>query len=159
MNTEKKIILGLCTANRCRSQMFEAIMKHFAAGQYEVISAGTKATFVHPLAIKVLAEIGISTDGQTSKKTAALDFDHNKLILLDQNQQQLEYPLSGITHVITLCGGANETCPLFPTKVQRNHWPIDDPDQYQGTEEEILPYFRASRDDILQRVKIFLSTR
>jgi arsenate reductase len=154
----KPIILGLCTANRCRSQMFEAIMNHYAAGHFEVISAGTTATFVHPLAIKVLSEIGISTEGQTSKKIAALDPASDTLILLDQNQQQLEYPLSRVAHVITLCGGANETCPLFPSNIQRDHWPIDDPDHYSGSEEEVLPYFRDSRDDILHRAQRFIKT-
>jgi len=157
MNSQQKIILGLCTANRCRSQMFEAIMKHFSRESYKVISAGSKATFVHPLAIKVMAEIGVPTIGQSSKKIAALDFDNDQLILLDQNQQKLEYPLSSITHVITLCGSANESCPIFPAKVQREHWPIDDPDQYMGADEEVLSYFRTSRDDILKRVKNFLA--
>ena len=158
MHPEKNIVLGLCTANRCRSQMFEAIMKHFASGQFEVISAGTKATFVHPLAIKGLAEIGISTQGQISKKIVALDPVQDKLILADQNGQQIEYPLSMIKQVVTLCGGAKESCPLFPGKVHREHWPIDDPDQYSGNESEVLPYFRASRDDILNRVKIFINS-
>jgi arsenate reductase len=138
--------------------MFEAIMKHFAAGQYEVISAGTKATVVHPLAIKVLAEIGISTEGQYSKRIVALNRDEDKLILEDQHGQRHESQLSRIAHVIALCGGANESCPLFPANVLREHWPIDDPDQYSGSEESVLPYFRASRDDILQRVKNFITS-
>jgi len=155
MPTEKNIILALCTANRCRSQMFEAILKHYAKDRYTVLSAGTRATFVHPLAVKVLEEIGISAEGQTSKKILSLDPVQDKLILEDQDQQRLEFPLSRITRVITLCGGANESCPIFPGSAVREHWPIDDPDQYTGTEAEVLPYFRATRDDIVSRVKDF----
>lgn len=152
----KPIILGLCTANRCRSQMFEAILRHLAGDSVEALSAGMKATFVHPLAIKVLEEIDVPVVNQTSKKIDRLDPAQDLLLLQDQNNHLIELSLSRITHVITLCGSANDTCPFFPGNVVRDHWPIDDPDQYEGTEEEILPYFRASRDDIWQRVNHFL---
>ncbi|GEM_PF-583293 len=155
---KKSIVLGLCTANRCRSQMFEAILRNLAGAKVIAVSAGTKATFVHPLAVKVLKEIGVSVENQVSKSIHKLDFEKDELFLKDQNGNLHSYQLSDITHVITLCGGANETCPVFPGKVVREHWDIDDPDQHSGTEEEVLPYFRASRDDILSRLRKFVSS-
>jgi arsenate reductase (thioredoxin) len=153
---KKTIILGLCTANRCRSQMFEAIMTHYGSEQFHVSSAGTKATFVHPLAKKVLSEIGISSEGQLSKKIISLNAEKDLLALEDEHKKMHLLPLSKISQVITLCGGANESCPTFPGNVTRTHWPIDDPDQYTGSEEELIPHFRVSRDDILARVKNLL---
>jgi len=153
----EKIILGLCTANRCRSQMFEAIARHYANDRFVIVSAGTKVTFVHPLAIKVLEEIDIPVKNQSSKRIERIDTVHDQLILVDQNQKSITYPLSQISHVITLCGGAKESCPVFPAKIEKEHWAIDDPDQYKGSEKAILPYFRASRDDILNRIKKFMN--
>jgi phosphate transport system protein len=156
-NTSQNIIIGLCTANRCRSQMFEAILKHLSQGKFQAVSAGTKATFVHPLAKKVLEEIGIPVKDQMSKKIEKIDNTKKVLVLIDEANNKTEYPLEKIHYVITLCGGAKESCPMFPGKVNREHWPIDDPDQYKGTEEEILPHFRNSRDDIYKRVQDLLS--
>ncbi|MFC1516952.1 arsenate reductase ArsC [Candidatus Margulisiibacteriota bacterium] len=156
---EKPLLLGLCTANRCRSQMFEAIFKHYDKDRFEVISAGTEATFVHPLAIKVLSEIGITAAGQLSKKICDLDIANDLIVLEDKAKNTSKYPLSKIIYVITLCCGAKQTCPAFPGKVPQEHWEIDDPDQYKGTTEELLPYFRATRDNIQARVKDFLKKR
>ena len=150
------IVLALCTANRCRSQMFEAIFNYLSKGELTAISAGTKATFVHPLATRVLEEIDISTSGQKSKKIIQIEPAKNVLLLEDQDANFHKIDLDKILHVITLCGGANEKCPIFPANVSRIHWPIDDPDQYKGSDDEMLPHFRASRDDIYQRIEKFL---
>jgi len=151
--TEKPIILGLCTSNRCRSQMFEAILNHLGQGNVEAVSAGTKPTFVHSLAKKVLSEISINCENQFSKKIQTIDHDHDNLVLADSSGNQIELKLSRIKKVITLCGEADKSCPNFPEHIAKEHWPIDDPDQYKGSEEEILPFFRKSRDDIFTRIE------
>lgn len=153
---KKPIVLGICTANRCRSQMFEAILKHLAGEKITALSAGTKATFVHPLAIKVLKEIDVPVVNQVSKKVEKFDVNNDKLVLLDQNNATVDCPLSEIFHIITLCGGVQESCPIFLGEITMEHWPIDDPDQYSGSEEDVLPYFRASRDDIYNRIQSFI---
>lgn len=154
--SKKNIVLGLCTANRCRSQLFEAIFQHLAGDKFKVISAGTNITSVHPLVSKVLAEMNIKVERQLSKKIDAMSPEKDALVLLDEHGKKTEYHLTEIHSVITLCGGASEVCPLFPGKIRREHWPIDDPDK-QGTEADIIPYFRIARDDIYARVKEYLT--
>lgn len=150
------IILGLCTANRCRSQMFEAILQHLAGDRFEVLSAGTKATQVHPLSVKVLSERGINAQGLFSKQIEKIDTQSDLLTLVGSNGNKKQVLLSSIIEVITLCGSAKESCPAFPVKVKTDHWPIDDPDQYKGSEAEILPHFRVARDDIWARCENWL---
>lgn len=125
----KKRILFLCTHNSCRSQMAEALANHFLSDHFQAYSAGTEATRVNPLAMRVLNELGIDTSRQHSKtieKYAGQDFDH----------------------VVTLCGDANEKCPLFFGGVQRLHRGFDDPSRITGSEEDVLPEFRRVRDEI-----------
>ena len=128
--SSKPHILILCTGNSCRSHMAEGIL-HAAAGDIlEVHSAGSQPTGrVHPKAIAVLAEIGIDISSHTSKSMN--DF-------LDRD----------IETVITVCGNAEQACPVFPSQVHRHHWPFDDPAHATGTEEEILAEFRRVRDEI-----------
>lgn len=125
----KKKILFLCTHNSCRSQMAEGLVNHYLGDRYEAFSAGTEATRVHPLAILVLAELGIDISGQRSK---TLD----------------EFTGEQFDHVITLCGSANEQCPLFFGGVHREHIGFDDPSRLSGAPEEVLPEFRRVRDEI-----------
>jgi arsenate reductase len=123
-------VLFVCTGNSCRSQIAEGFAR--AAGA-EAYSAGTEpAGYVHPLAVKVMAETGIDISGQTSK---ALNLDFAQTM----------------DAVITVCGDANEACPVLPV-TNRAHWPITDPAKATGTPAEVLPVFRAVRDDIAQRV-------
>jgi arsenate reductase len=126
----KPKVLILCTGNSCRSHMAEGIL-HAAAGDLvEVHSAGSKpAGYVHPKAIQVLKEIGIDISDHTSKHMN--DFLNQK-----------------ITTVITVCGNADQACPMFPGQVNRHHWGFDDPAHAKGTEEEILAQFRTVRDQI-----------
>jgi len=125
----KKKVLFLCTANSCRSQMAEGIANHFLGDRLEAVSAGTEASFVNPRAIAVLKEIGIDISQPRSKN-------------LDEfAEQDFEY-------VITLCGDANEKCPLFFGGVQRTHLGFSDPAKATGGEEEILTEFRKVRDEI-----------
>lgn len=120
-------ILFLCVANAARSQMAEALARRFLDGQHLVQSAGSKPTTVHPLAIRVLAEIGIDASMHRSKSVAAID------------------PAS-VDTVITLC--ATEECPVFLGQAKRLHWPLTDPARTAGTEEERIEAFRAVRDEI-----------
>jgi arsenate reductase len=127
---DKPNVLILCTGNSCRSQMAEGILRAAAGDLIEVHSAGSKpAGHVHPKAIHVLKEIGVDISGHTSKRMD--EFLNRK-----------------ITTVITVCGNADEACPMFPGQVNRHHWGFDDPAHAKGTEEEILAEFRRVRDQI-----------
>jgi arsenate reductase (thioredoxin) len=126
----KPNILILCTGNSCRSQMAEGILRHAAEDLMEVHSAGSNpAGYVHPKAIAALKEIGIDISANQSKHMN--DF-------LDRN----------ITTIITVCGNADQACPMFPGQVNRHHWGFDDPAHATGSEEEILNAFRRVRDQI-----------
>lgn len=123
-------VLFLCTGNSCRSQMAEGILRAAAGDSLDVQSAGSKpAGYVHPLAIQVMKEIGIDISGHRSKP-------------LDEFLQQK------IETVITVCGNADQACPMFPGQVNRHHWGFEDPAKAEGTDEEKLAVFRRVRDEI-----------
>jgi len=127
---QKPTVLILCTGNSCRSHMAEGILRHFAGDLMEAHSAGTRpAGYVHPKAIQVLQEIGIDISSHTSKHM----------------DEFLDRP---VTTVITVCGNADQACPMFPGQVNRHHWGFDDPAHATGSEEEILNCFRRVRDQI-----------
>lgn len=134
----KQRILFLCTHNSCRSQMAEALINHFLGDRFEAFSAGTEATQVKPLAAKVLEELGIDISGHYSK---TLD------VFAEERFDQ----------VITLCGDANEKCPLFFGGVKRVHIGFDDPSRLPGSDEEVLPEYRRVREEIRQRLTAYLS--
>ncbi|MEW6511222.1 MAG: arsenate reductase ArsC [Bacteroidota bacterium] len=123
-------ILVLCTGNSCRSQMAEAVLKSLDPS-VEVFSAGTQpAARVHPKAVQVMNEIGISLEGATPKP-------------VDRFLNQ------AFDYVITVCDNAKETCPVFTGKVAHSvHMGFDDPAGAAGTDEEILAVFRRVRDEI-----------
>ncbi len=126
----KPNVLILCTGNSCRSHLAEGILRHAAGDLFEVHSAGSKpAGYVHLKAMEVMKEIGIDISGHTSKHMSEF---------LDKN----------INTVITVCGNADQACPMFPGQVHRYHWGFDDPAHAQGTEEEVLTVFRRVRDQI-----------
>jgi len=127
---EKPIVLILCTGNSCRSHLAEGILHHAAGDLLEVHSAGSNpAGYVHPKAIQVLKEIGIDISNHASK-------------------HMNEFLNGKITTVITVCGNADQACPMFPGQVNRYHWGFDDPAHAKGTEEEVLETFRRVRDQI-----------
>ncbi len=110
--------------------MAEGILRHAADDLFEVFSAGSKpAGYVHPLAIEALKEIGIDISDHTSKH-------------LDQ------YMESGIDTVITVCGNANDACPVFPGKVVRHHYGFEDPPKAARPGESEIDAFRRIRDEI-----------
>lgn len=125
----KQRVLFLCTHNSCRSQMAEGLLRHDLGERYEVFSAGTEATRVNPRAITSMAEIGIDISNQYSKT-------------MDQFADQ------PFDCVVTLCGDANEKCPLFFGGVERMHHGFDDPSRTTGSEEKIMADFRRVRDEI-----------
>jgi len=130
----KKKVLFLCTENSCRSQMAEGILRHLMGNEFEVFSAGVRPSVVNPIAIKVMAEIGIDISGHRSK---SLD----------------EFQGMNFDFVITTCDAARETCPVFPGKARHLHWGFNDPATVRGSEEEILSAFRKVRDEIKSRIQ------
>ena len=126
----KPRVLVLCTGNSCRSHMAEGILRAAAGDFLDVCSAGSDpAGYVHPLAVKVLGEIGIDISEHQSKHM-------NQFV--DQSVQT----------VITVCGNADQACPVFPGQVNRYHWGFDDPAKAEGSDEVILHEFRRIRDEI-----------
>ncbi|OAM90253.1 arsenate reductase ArsC [Termitidicoccus mucosus] len=126
----KPTVLILCTGNSCRSQLAEGILRAAAGDFLDVVSAGSKpAGHVHPLAIQVMGEIGIDLSTHTSK--------HMK-----------EFMDRPVETVITVCGNADQACPIFPGQVNRHHWPFEDPAQAAGSDEEKLAVFRRVRNEI-----------
>ena len=124
------VILILCTGNSCRSHLAEGILQHALGPAWKVASAGSKpAGYVHPLAIQAMAEIGIDISSHHSKH-------------LDQ------FLDDDVETVITVCGNADQACPLFPGQRNRHHWGFDDPAHATGTDEEQMAVFRRVRDEI-----------
>jgi arsenate reductase len=133
----KQSVLILCTGNSCRSQMAEGFLRSFDTS-LEVFSAGTKpAAAVHPLAVEVMRE-------------ELVDISLNKPKSVD------EFLGKAFDYVITVCNGANESCPMFTGKVEhRLHIGFDDPAEATGTKDEIIAVFRRVRDEINLRFRRF----
>lgn len=137
----KPAVLILCTGNSCRSHLAEGILRAMADDLFEVHSAGSKpAGYVHPLAIRAMAEIEIDISAHRSKHM----------------NEFLQRP---IETVITVCGNADQACPTFPGQVNRHHWPFDDPAHATGTETEQLAVFRRVRDEIRQTLQAYVAGR
>jgi arsenate reductase len=141
MTTDKPTVLILCTGNSCRSHLAEGILRAAAGDILTVASAGSKpAGYVHPLGIRVMQEIGIDISAHTSK-------------------HMNEFLAAKVETVITVCGNADQACPLFPGQVNRHHWPFDDPAHATGTEEEKLAVFRRVRDEIRRAFESYADGR
>lgn len=128
-------ILFLCTGNSCRSQIAEGWAKQIAPAGWNIESAGIEAHGKNPRAIAVMAEAGVDISKQESTRVTDDMLERTDL-------------------VITVCGHADEHCPALPPGIRKLHWPLEDPAKAQGTEEEIMKVFHASRDDIRRRVEI-----
>ncbi len=126
-------ILFLCTGNSCRSQMAEGWARHLAGARITVQSAGLEAHGKNPRAIAVMAEAGIDISSQEST------------VLTAEMLQQADV-------LVTVCGHADEHCPVLPAGKQKRHWPLSDPAKAKGTETEIMDQFRATRDEVSERV-------
>ena len=133
-------VLFLCTHNSARSQMAEGFLRAMAGDRFEAGSAGTEKTSVNPLAIGVMAELGIDLGGHTSKLYA-------------------DVASGAWDYLITVCDDANERCPWVPGSVKRLHWSFPDPSRATGSEEERLAVFRRVRDQIQERLTDWLRGR
>ncbi len=134
-----KQVLFLCTGNSCRSQMAEGLVNHFLAGQWQAYSAGTiPAGYVHPLAIQVIAELGVDLSGYRSKSAD-------------------EFRQANLDAVITVCDDAAENCPVWLGPGRTVHIGFPDPAKASGSEAEKLEVFRQVRDDIRELIIVFLS--
>ncbi len=126
-------LLFLCTGNSCRSQMAEGWTRLLGGEGLSVQSAGIEAHGKNPRAIAVMQEAGVDIAAQESTKLT-------------------EAMLAAADYLVTVCGHADEHCPLVPAQLRKEHWPLTDPAKAVGTETEIMQSFRASRDDIRRRV-------
>ncbi len=129
-----RTVLFLCTGNSARSQMAEGFAKVCAPQGTEVVSAGTEPKGIHPRAIQVMDEVGVDIRPQRSQDLEEID-------------------IGSLEFVVTLCGSADRRCPPLPAGVAKEHWPLPDPAEAEGDEEEVVAVFRSVRDDILRRVE------
>lgn len=132
----KPRVLIICTGNAARSQMAEGLLRHDAGDRFEVFSAGIYPSYVRPLAIEAMHELGIDISQQRSKSVE-------------------EFADQDVDYAITVCDHANEVCPVFPAKTKRIHWSIPDPVSAWGDNEAQLEAFRVARDDIRDRLQSF----
>lgn len=134
METKKKRVLFLCTHNSCRSQMAEALLSHHGGDCYEVFSAGTSPSRVHPMAVEVMAERGIDITGQRSK---SID----------------EFTGQGFDYIVTTCDDARDRCPILPGRGQHLHWGLEDPAQAGGSKEGKREVFRRVRNELEELIR------
>ncbi len=128
IDAKRKRVLFLCTHNSSRSQIAEALLREKAGDRFEVLSAGTDPTELHPFAVLVMNEIGIDVSAQESKH------------IRDYFRQPFDW-------VITVCDRAREKCPIYPLATWL-HWSIMDP--------ESLADFRSARDELARRITAFI---
>ncbi len=133
---EKKSILFICVHNSARSQMAEGLFRHYHGEKYNVYSAGSDPLGVHPISVKIMAEIGIDISKHKSKS------------LKEFEGQEMDY-------VVTVCGNSQDTCPFFASGKKYFHKSFEDPSAFIGTEEEKIERFRAVRDDLKKWLEQF----
>ncbi len=130
-------VLFVCTHNAARSQIAEALLRRYGGDDFEVHSAGTEATRVHPFAVRVLAELGIDWSGARSK------------VITELLDRQFDY-------VITVCDRARATCPVFPGSQNTLHWGLDDPSEVEGSDDVRLAAFRRTEAEVTSRLRPFI---
>ncbi|WP_435171820.1 arsenate reductase (thioredoxin) [Paenibacillus glycanilyticus] len=136
--SNKPLVYFLCTGNSCRSQIADGFLNAIGGEKYEVKSAGLEAHGLNPRAVQVMKEAGVDISGNSS----------------DVINPEI---LNRATYVITLCGHADEHCPVIMNPdVIKWHWGFDDPAKATGTEEEIMEQFRTVRDSIKSRIEQFV---
>jgi arsenate reductase len=137
---DKKRILFLCTGNAARSQMAEGLARAFHGDILDVVSAGSRpAGWVHPLAIRAMAEIGVDISDQESKPAEPF----------------LDQPFDV---VVTVCDSAAKDCPRWPGAKRIEHWPIEDPSWGEDEESTRFQRFEETRDDLRQRIDDLVGT-
>ncbi len=136
---EKARVLFLCTHNTARSQMAEAFLRSFAGDRFEVFSAGTEPREIDPYVKRVMSEVGLDLSNQRSK--SVVEFLGKMTV----------------AYLIIVCEKVEENCPItFPGFRYRLYWPIEDPVAFAGSDEQKLEKFRAVRDWIADRLKLWL---
>ena len=136
-----KRVLILCTGNSCRSQMAEGLWAQLGAGEWESRSAGSKPSgYVHPLAVQAMGELGIDISRNRSKSVQEFEGETFDL-------------------VVTVCGNAKDSCPVFLTGRTTLHWPFDDPADATGTDAEKMTTFRRVRDEIADTIRGYLDRK
>ena len=141
MPADKPLILILCTGNSCRSHLAEGILRAALGERFNVQSAGSHpAGYVHPLAVQVMQEIGLDISKHHSKHLN-------------------EFLAQNVETVITVCGNANQVCPVFPGQTNRHHWSFEDPAKASGTDDAILEVFRCVRDEIRRVFQAYAAGR
>ena len=133
----KKKIIFICTGNSCRSQMAEGLMRDAIGENFDVLSAGSNPSKVHPAAIKVMKEWGIDIQNQKSKSVN-------------------NYLEENIEIIVTVCQKANQVCPNFPNGRTKIHWNIKDPFHSWDSEERDLAPYRIARNEIKKKVNNLL---
>ena len=134
-------VLFLCVHNSARSQMAEAYLTKFGGDRYAAESAGLKPGKLNPYVVRALAEDGIDISGKATRDVLSL------------YREGRSYDC-----VVTVCSKeAAARCPIFPGKVERRHWPFDDPSRFTGSDEEIMARVRDLRDAIREKVREFVS--
>ena len=132
-------VMFICSGNSARSQMAEGFARQFGQGRVEAYSAGMEPSRLNPFAVAAMQEKGIDISSQRSKA-----FDEKLARRMDV--------------VVTVCGNADERCPILPPEVKKLHWPLEDPAAAKGTHPEILAKFRYIRDQIETRVLELIGT-
>jgi protein-tyrosine-phosphatase len=130
-------VLFVCNGNSARSQIAEALLARFGGSDFDALSAGTRPRRVHPLAVRVLAEVSIDWRAARAKSVAEL---------LDRS----------FDYVITLSDSAREECPSLSGRHSSLHWHLEDPSTIEGTEERRLEAFRATRTELTTRLRPFI---
>jgi arsenate reductase len=134
-------VLILCTGNSCRSQMAEGLFRLLGGDRVAASSAGVDPEgYVHPLAVRVMDELGI--DMHTARSKAIEEFLESQFDI-----------------VITVCDHAAEHCPAFPGAPMRLHWPTEDPFNAAGDDESRMNAYRRVRDELRHRIEGFLAER
>ena len=135
---KKESVLFVCTGNSCRSQIADGLMRDMAGDRFDVFSAGSHPSRLHPASVTVMAEWGVDISRHTSD---SID----------------EYLYKGIDIVITVCDNASQVCPAFPGDAKRIHWSIDDPFHGWGAEPNDLEPYRDTREELKNRINDFLA--
>ena len=139
--TTKPAVLFLCSGNSARSQMAEALLRHYAGNQFDPFSAGLEPRGINPLTVAVMDEIGIDIRQQRSKPVSEF------------------LGKTTVRYAIFVCPRAEQSCPrMYPFATKILSWPFDDPAAAGGTQEEKLRKFREVRDQIDHKIRDWLAT-
>ena len=137
--SKKKKVLFICTGNACRSQIAHGLLRDMAGDRFEVFSAGSHPSRVHPMSVAVMEEVGV-------------DISHHTSDFVD------DYLDKGIDIAITVCDNANQSCPTFSGNAERIHWSIDDPFKGWNFDTSQMDSFRETRREIKEKLESFLES-